>query len=64
MDKNKKLATLRETAAALGVCTATIRRWKDCPRVQITKSRYRYNLDAVWAWLEARNRKEARVNGL
>lgn len=54
MESNKKLMTQRGIAAALGVCVATVRRWKGCPRVAISARRYRYDADAVRAWLEKR----------
>lgn len=51
------LLTQKKLAAELGVCVMTVRRWKECPRVAITKSRHRYDLAAVRAWLESRNMK-------
>lgn len=50
----KKYLNQKQVARSLGVCTATVRRWKGCPRVAISKGRYRYNLAAVRAWLESR----------
>ena len=46
--------TQQDIAKALGVCNTTVRRWQDCPRIAISKGRYRYNLAAVRAWLESR----------
>lgn len=54
------LKTQKAIAASLGVCPATVRRWKDCPRVPISKGRHRYNLEQVKAWLESRSRKEGK----
>ncbi len=54
MLNNKKLITQKGIAAALGVCVATVRRWKGCPRVAISPGRYRYDVGAVRAWLESR----------
>ena len=48
------LLTQRKIARALGVCVATVRRWKECPRIAISPGRYRYDLAAVRAWLESR----------
>ena len=58
----KALLTLGQLSIALGVCEATIRNWKGCPRVVIGKRKdgrgkgIRFHLDTVLAWLnEKRN---------
>lgn len=53
-----KLLTQKEAAAALGVCTNTLRRWKDCPRVYISPGRFRYSLEDVLAWLNTHSRTQ------
>ena len=55
------LKTQKAIAAILGVCPSTVRRWTDCPRVPISKGRFRYNLEQVKAWLESRSGKENQV---
>lgn len=57
MHMETTLLTQRKLAHALGVCVVTVRRWKECPRVAISKGRHRYDLAAVRAWLESRNLK-------
>lgn len=52
-----KLLTQKEAAAALGVCTNTLRRWKDCPRVYISPGRFRYSLADVEAWIKKRTQE-------
>lgn len=56
------LQTQKDTARALGVSIMTLRRWRECPRVEISRRKdgtaiYRYNVDSVIAWLENRTQK-------
>lgn len=53
-----KMLTQKQLAEELGVAVATIRKWKECPRIwlpQVGKKRVaRYDAQQVRAWLESR----------
>ena len=57
---SKALLTLRELTRELGVCEATIRSWKGCPKVAIGKrsdgrgKSVRYHLETVINWLNSK----------